>query len=45
MGNAGSHIVVLEGEDDRVMSIKMNCITGLIDFIETGNAEFRHFED
>jgi prepilin-type N-terminal cleavage/methylation domain-containing protein len=45
MGNAGSHIVVLEGERGRFLSLKMNCITGAIDFIEGQDAAFHHFEE
>ena len=45
MGTAGSHIIVLEGPDGRVMSVKANCITGLIDFYETDDVSFRHFEE
>ncbi len=43
-GNTGSHIVVLEGAEDRVMAIKVNSITGLTDFYETDLADFQHFE-
>ena len=45
MGNSGSHIVVLQGSDDRFLSLKMNCITGAIDFIEDGDVMFQHFEE
>jgi len=45
MGNAGSHIVVLEGLEERYMSVKMNCITGAIDFIERADVAFQHFEE
>ncbi len=45
MGNAGSHIVVFEGPGGRVMSLKANCITGLIDFYETDDVIFRNFEE
>jgi prepilin-type N-terminal cleavage/methylation domain-containing protein len=45
MGNAGSHIVVLEGEAGRFYSLKMNCITGVIDFIEGQDVTFHNFEE
>ena len=45
MGNAGSHIVVLEGQNDRFVSLKLNSITGSIDFIEGSNVTFQHFEE
>ena len=40
MGNSGSHIVVLQGEGDRVLSVKLNAITGLMDFVEGPPIEF-----
>jgi hypothetical protein len=44
MGNSGSHIVVLEGPDGRFISMKMSSITGTIEFSETAEASFQHFE-
>jgi prepilin-type N-terminal cleavage/methylation domain-containing protein len=43
-GTAGSHIVILEGEG-LFYSLKMSCITGVIDFIEGRDAAFQHFEE
>jgi len=40
MGNSGSHIVVLQGEGDRILSVKLNAITGLMDFVEGPPIEF-----
>ena len=40
MGNSGSHIVVLQGEGDRILSVKLNSITGLMDFVEGPPIEF-----
>ena len=45
MGNAGSHIVVLEETEGRVFSLKMSCITGVIEFIEGGDVAFQHFAE
>jgi len=45
MGNAGSHVAVLEGESGRIMSVKVNAITGSIDFVENGEATFQNFEE
>jgi prepilin-type N-terminal cleavage/methylation domain-containing protein len=45
MGNSGSHIVVLAGEGGRFHALKMNCITGVIDFIESRDVAFQHFEE
>jgi len=45
LGNAGSHIVILEGDDGRVFSVKMNCITGVIDFFENVEVGFQHFQE
>jgi len=45
MGNAGSHIVVLEGQDGLYASLKMSCITGVIEFYETGDISFQHFAE
>lgn len=44
-GNTGSHIVLLEGEDDRVQALKFNAVTGLIDFYETADITFRSIEE
>lgn len=44
-GNVGSHIVILEGQNDRVVSLKFNCITGILEFSESADAAFEHFED
>jgi prepilin-type N-terminal cleavage/methylation domain-containing protein len=43
MGNAGSHIVVLEGEEGRLSSVKLNCITGTVEVLENVEASFQHF--
>lgn len=45
MGNAGSHIVVLEGEAGRLASVKLNCITGTVEVLEDVEATFQHFRD
>ncbi|HVR74973.1 MAG TPA: prepilin-type N-terminal cleavage/methylation domain-containing protein [Planctomycetota bacterium] len=45
MGNAGSHVVVFEGSEGRILSLKMNCITGAIDFIDGHEAGFQHFAE
>jgi prepilin-type N-terminal cleavage/methylation domain-containing protein len=45
MGNSGSHIVVLEDDANRGLSLKLNAITGGIDFIEGAGATFQHFEE
>lgn len=45
MGNSGSHVVVLRGADDRVVSVKLNAITGTIDFLDGAEAGFQNFED
>ena len=45
MGNSGSHIVVLEGLEEQYLSVKMNCITGGIDFIDRADVSFTHFEE
>ena len=45
MGNSGSHIVVLEGIEGRYLSVKMNCITGAIEFIDRADVAFQHFEE
>ncbi len=44
-GNTGSHIVELEGDEERVLSLKFNAITGLIDFYNTPGIMFRQLED
>jgi len=44
MGNAGSHITILEGENERFLAVKVNCITGSIEFIESADVAFQHFE-
>ena len=44
-GNTGSHIVVLDGEEERVQSLKFNAITGLIDFFGTAEVTFRRLEE
>ncbi len=44
-GNTGSHIVVLDGDEERVQSLKFNAITGLIDFYATADIMFRQLED
>jgi type II secretory pathway pseudopilin PulG len=44
-GSAGSHAVVLVGGDDRFASLKFNCITGIMDFVESDQVAFEHFED
>ena len=44
-GNTGSHIVVLDGEAERVQTIKFNSITGLIDFYARDDVTFRTLED
>ncbi len=43
-GNTGSHIVALEGEEERVKYLKFNAITGLIDFFDEEVA-FRQLEE
>jgi hypothetical protein len=45
MGNSGSHIVILKGVEGRYMAVKMNCITGAIDFLNRADVEFQHFEE
>lgn len=45
MGNAGSHIVVLEGQEGLLLSLKMNCITGVIEFYDSGDITFQHFAE
>lgn len=44
-GNTGSHIVEFEGHEERVLCLKFNAITGLIDFYNTAGIMFRHLED
>ena len=44
-GNTGSHIVVFDGEEERVQSLKFNAITGLIDFFGTADVMFRQLEE
>lgn len=44
-GNTGSHIVVLEGDEERVQALRFSAITGLIDFYETADIAFRHLEE
>ena len=44
-GNTGSHIVVLEGHEERVQSLKFNAITGLIDFYASADIMFRQLEE
>lgn len=44
-GTSGSHIVCLEGQDERILSVKMNAITGSLDFIEGAEVGFQRFED
>lgn len=44
-GNTGSHIVVLQGPEERVQALKFNAITGLIDFFERADVMFRHLEE
>ncbi len=44
-GNTGSHIVVLEGDEERVQTLKFSAITGLIDFYETADIVFRQLEE
>lgn len=43
-GNVGSHGVVLEGPDGRLASLKLSSITGILEFSETGEVAFEHFE-
>ncbi len=45
MGNAGSHIVVLEGAEERIMSLKMSSITGVIEFYEGSEPAFQHYTE
>lgn len=45
MGNAGSHIVVLEGEEGRLASVKLNSITGTVEVVENVEASFQHYQD
>lgn len=45
MGNSGSHIVVFEDDAGRILSLKMNAISGMIDFVEGEEARFQHFEE
>lgn len=45
MGNSGSHVAVLEGADKRLVSVKLNAITGTIEFLDGGEAGFQNFED
>jgi prepilin-type N-terminal cleavage/methylation domain-containing protein len=44
-GNAGSHAIVLEGQDGRLASLKLNCITGIMQFSDTGQVAFENFEE
>lgn len=45
MGNAGSHIVVLEGQEGLLLTLKMSCITGVIEFFDGGDVTFQHFTE
>lgn len=46
LGNAGSHIVVLEEvSQERIFSLKLNCISGAIEFFEGAEASFQHFTE
>jgi prepilin-type N-terminal cleavage/methylation domain-containing protein len=45
MGNSGSHIVVLEDDGGRILSVKLNAITGLIDFVEGPPVEFARLQE
>lgn len=45
MGNAGSHIVVLEGLQGRVTSVRLNSLTGILDVIEGEEVLFQHYEE
>ncbi len=46
LGNAGSHIVVVEGQEGHVITIKCNAITGLIEFYETAEeVGFQTYEE
>jgi hypothetical protein len=45
MGNAGSHIVVLEGLGERVTSVRLNSLTGVLDVIENEEVMFQHYEE
>lgn len=45
MGNAGSHIVVFEGEEGRLASVKLNSITGTVEVVENVEASFQHYQD
>ena len=44
-GTSGSHVVTLAGEADKFVSLKFNCITGILEYLETAEAGFEHFED
>ena len=44
-GTSGSHITVLQGEGERFVSLKFNCLTGILEYLETDQASFEHFED
>lgn len=45
MGNAGSHIVVLEGAESRLVSVKLNSITGALEFLDGAEASFQTFQE
>ena len=45
MGTSGSHIVVFENDSGRALSMKLNSITGGIDFLEGPDVTFQHFEE
>ena len=44
-GNTGSHIVMLEDASGRKASLKFNCMTGIMEFAETDELRFAHFEE
>jgi prepilin-type N-terminal cleavage/methylation domain-containing protein len=43
MGNSGSHIVVFENNEGMILSMKMSCITGVIDVVEGAEQAFENF--
>lgn len=45
MGNSGSHVVVLEGQEGLVLTLKMNAITGIIEFFDTAEVGFQNVEE
>ena len=44
-GNTGSHIVVLEGPKELRASLKLNCTTGVLEYIENDEVTWAHYEE